>query len=281
MPMSRPARFGEVRLLPHRSLAERILYRVMGVVDPAHWLHFRYFQQALGDWKTLMPAHILDAGCGRGDYTLYLARRYPGAHVVGIDVDAERIARNQANATALGLRNVSFLVGDLVTVRFDQAFDLIVSIDVLEHVVEQEQAIRNLSRHLAPDGKFFFHIPTIRERPVVFSNHLASFHAWAAEEHLARDRRAEEFATIVEEAGFLVEEMRRTFGRYTGELAVSLFALPHRPTALNQALQAILAPLCRIVALADQWQLDRPRYAVALRGSRRRLTGLRVLSSDG
>lgn len=262
------AQFGEVRLLGHTPLAERTLFRLIGVADPAHWLHFKYFLRALESWRGFSPRRILDAGSGRGDYTFYLARRFPNAQVVGVDFDGARVTRGQERARALGLTNVTFRRGDLVTEKFDQPFDLILSIDVLEHIVEQEGAIRNLRDNLVSGGKFFFHIPTVREKPVLFSGQLASFHEWAEHEHIAEDRTASGFAAVVERAGLSIDETRRTFGRYSGELAVSLFALPHRNNTINKVLQAMLAPVCRVIASMDMLNVERTRYAVAVTGAR-------------
>lgn len=263
-PMSRPV-FGEQRLhLPGTGAAERLLFRAMGVADPAHYLHSLLLRRALDAWPDLRPRRILDAGCGRGDYTFYLARRYPDAQVVGVDVDVQRIERNQMMAGRLGIANARFETADLVTSRFEAPFDLIISIDVLEHIVEQEGALRNLATQLAPGGRVFFHIPTVRERPVPFSRFLTGFHEWAEHEHVADDRTAEEFEAVVRRAGFADVERRRTFGYYSGELATSLFNLPFGNSLANKAIQALIAPVCRVLALADLLQLERTRYAVAV-----------------
>jgi ubiquinone/menaquinone biosynthesis C-methylase UbiE len=260
----RMPRFGEQRLaLPNISTAERLLFKAMGVADPAHYLHGRYFRRALAQWKDLHPRAILDAGCGRGDYSFYLARRFPDAQVYGVDVDQARIERNRQMAKQLGLDNVSFLVADIVTVRFPTAFDLIVSIDVLEHIPQQEQALRNLASQLMPEGRAFYHIPTVRERPVPFSGALAGFHDWAEEEHLAEERSAAAFLDVLRRTGYLVTRSQRTFGYYTGELATSLFNIPYEKTLTNKLLQAMLSPVCRVLALADGLGLEKTRYALA------------------
>lgn len=256
--------FGEQRLaLPDLSSAERLLFRVLGVVDPAHYLHSRYFQRALARWDDLRPRAILDAGCGRGDYSFYLARRYPDARVIGVDVDQARVARNRAMAQRLGLSNAEFQVADLVTARFDTSFDIILAIDVLEHIERQEEALRNLVEQLSPRGRAFYHIPTVRERPVPFSRSLAGFHDWAAEEHVAEDRSADQFLTVLQRSGYQVDRSYRTFGYFTGELATSLFNMPYESTTTNRVLQATLAPLCRLLAIADGLGIERTRYAVA------------------
>jgi len=259
------ALFGEARLVREDAgLAHRLLFRLMGVPDPAHYLHFRYFERFLDARASAAPRRILDAGCGGGDFTFYLARRFPSARVVGVDIDRAQIAKNREVAPRLGLANAEFLEGDLTRGGFGGDYDLLLSIDVLEHVVPQDQAFRNLAAALAPDGWGYLHIPTVRPRPVPFSKRLEAFHEWAEEEHIAEDLTADQFAKVAASNGFRVAEAGATFGYFTGELATSLFALPFRDTPLNRLLQAGLALPCRALAMADPWQLDRTRYAVGL-----------------
>ena len=151
----RKARFGEQRLaLPDVSAAERLLFHAIGVADPAHYLHSRYFLRALAQWKDPAPRAVLDAGCGRGDYSFYLARRFPGAQIYGVDIDEARVDRNRLMARQLGVDNVTFQVADIVTIRFATKFDLIISIDVLEHIPQQEQALRRQNEQGDHAGKF-------------------------------------------------------------------------------------------------------------------------------
>ncbi|MFL5489462.1 MAG: class I SAM-dependent methyltransferase [Gemmatimonadaceae bacterium] len=266
--MSKP-KFGEQRLaLREVSAPERLLFQTMGVVDPAHYLHSLYFRQALAKWKDFYPRAILDAGCGRGDYSFYLARLFPDAQVYAVDIDQARVERNRRVAARLGLDNVSFQVADLVTAKFPVDFDLIISIDVLEHIADQEQALRNLSGQLSAEGRVFFHIPTTRERPVPFSRALVGFHEWAEKEHVAEDRSAADFLELMRRTGYSVSRSHRTFGYYTGELATSLFNLPYQSTLRNKVLQAMLSPICRVLALADVLGLERTRYALATEAHR-------------
>ena len=78
------------------------------------------------------------------------------------------------------------------------------------------------------------------------------------------ERTCEEFVDDVEQAGFAIVHCVRTFGYYTGELATSLFSIPDADTLRNRVVQALLAPACRILALADLMMLERTRYGAAL-----------------
>ena len=258
-------RFGEQRLVRDDVTAmHRFLFRLMGVADPAHYLHSVYLRRALNRLRAFRPRFILDAGCGTGDYSLYLARRYPDAVVVGLDIDRACIKRAQNAARALEIRNVHFAVGDLAQLRFRGIFDAIVSIDVLEHIANQDAAIANLASALGQGGVMFLHIPTVRKRPVPLSRWLSEFHAWGEREHVAQERTSGEFIDVIIGAGLDVVSSTRTFGYGTGELATSLFALPYRNTALNRVLQGLLTPLCRLLSMADTLQIERTRYAIAV-----------------
>ncbi|MFT7120241.1 MAG: tRNA (guanine-N7-)-methyltransferase [Neolewinella sp.] len=52
---------------------------------------------------------ILELACGRGEYTLDLARQYPDRNFIGVDIKGARIWRGAKNAIAEGLDNAAFL----------------------------------------------------------------------------------------------------------------------------------------------------------------------------
>ena len=261
--------FGEQRLVrPEVGAVQKALFRTIGLADPAHYLHSMYFQRALTQLRLDSPARILDAGCGRGDYSLYLAKRFPSAEIIGLDIDPQRIDRNLDTAKRLGLTNITFLVSDLTTLEHEAYFDFVLSVDVLEHLTEQKLVLRKLAQTLKPGGSAFYHIPTLRPKPVPFARFLKDFHAWADSEHVADDRSAEEFTRLVAESGLEVLTATPTFGYYTGELANSIFVLPYKNTAANRVLQAALTPLCRGLAMLDFLGLEKTRYAVAVAARR-------------
>jgi tRNA (guanine-N7-)-methyltransferase len=52
---------------------------------------------------------VLELGCGRGEYTVELARKYPEKNFIGIDIKGARLWRGAKTATEEGLPNVSFV----------------------------------------------------------------------------------------------------------------------------------------------------------------------------
>lgn len=71
------------------------------------------FDTIKGNWensffKNLNPI-ILELGCGKGEYTVGLAKLFPNKNFIGIDIKGDRIAVGSNQAIELGLGNVGFL----------------------------------------------------------------------------------------------------------------------------------------------------------------------------
>jgi len=65
-----------------------------------------------GKWNTVFKndhSIILELGCGKGEYTLALARKYPEINFIGIDIKGARMWRGAKTALEEGLNNVLFL----------------------------------------------------------------------------------------------------------------------------------------------------------------------------
>ena len=100
-------------------------------------------------------ARILDAGCGSGRNMVELARR--GA-VSGIELAQRSLAA--ARARELGPVAPGSLDDPLPFAA--GAFDLAVALDVLEHVADDDAALRELARVVAPGGRLLVTVPQYR-----------------------------------------------------------------------------------------------------------------------
>jgi tRNA (guanine-N7-)-methyltransferase len=78
-----------------------------------------------GKWKSEYFQNnnplVLELACGKGEYTLGLARRFPELNFIGIDIKGDRIARGSKQATDEGLPNVGFLRASIQ--YLDEFFD--------------------------------------------------------------------------------------------------------------------------------------------------------------
>jgi SAM-dependent methyltransferase len=99
---------------------------------------------------------LLDAGCGPGTITLGLARAVTPGRVTGIDHDPAHVAAAQALAAERGMHNVSFEIGDAVSLPFpDCAFDVAFENDLFTHLSRNAlRAAAEVHRVLKPGGLF-------------------------------------------------------------------------------------------------------------------------------
>jgi len=101
---------------------------------------------------------ILDAGCGIGLYSLELANK--GAQVTGVDINTKKITIAQNLANKMKIKNVFFERGDLTNLKLkSDYFDKIICSDVLEHIKNDEKAVKELFRVLKKGGEIIFTFP--------------------------------------------------------------------------------------------------------------------------
>lgn len=101
---------------------------------------------------------ILDVGCAAGRQSLLMAEKTK--EVVGIDISADFIRKAKVCAQKKGFNNVIFQRGSIENLPFqDSSFDKIFCAEVLEHVVDVDVAMRELTRVLKPCGKLVISVP--------------------------------------------------------------------------------------------------------------------------
>jgi len=99
---------------------------------------------------------VLEYGCGQGEASLIIAKKYSPKSVVGIDISDVAVDQARSEATALGLSNISFQVMNAEKMDFpDDEFDLVCGFGILHHL-DLDIALRELARVLKPHGSCIF-----------------------------------------------------------------------------------------------------------------------------
>jgi len=97
----------------------------------------------------------IDVGCGAGLLCEPLARM--GAEVTGVDAAAENIAAARHHAAGMRL-DIDYHAGELSTLP-EGTFDLVTSMEVIEHVADKAAFVRELVARLAPGGLMILSTP--------------------------------------------------------------------------------------------------------------------------
>jgi len=159
---------------------------------------------------------LLDCGCGRGFYLLFLSRLVPGIHLYGLDREIQVLLQARRHLPA----TVNLVQGDAGRLPFPEGFfDKAILSELLEHLSDDRAGLAEVYRVLRPGGMVAITVPCrdypfwwdpvnrMREllgRPPVRRGFWAGI--WAHHERLYGE---EELRRRVEEAGFLVERVDR------------------------------------------------------------------------
>ena len=135
--------------------------------DAGQYLRFggeraRPFFDLVAQVGAASPGYVADLGCGPGNLTAALARRWPDATVVGVDSSPEMIATAQASAAA---PNLSFGLGDVWDWRPARPVDVLVCNAVLQWVPGHDELLLRWADLLAPGGWLAFQLPGNFDQP--------------------------------------------------------------------------------------------------------------------
>ena len=98
-------------------------------------------RRLVAEWlEPYRPSAVLDVGCGAGHMLDSLHDRFPGARFTGVDSAVDTVVENRRR-----LKWCRFAALDLTRAPLRETFDTVVCSEVLEHVTDDERAIRNLA----------------------------------------------------------------------------------------------------------------------------------------
>jgi SAM-dependent methyltransferase len=172
---------------------ERIVYDRMAAIDTRHWWYRarRDVLAALIERRIAPPpgARILEVGCGTG-HNLAMLGRFGSVDAIEIDPVARGVASER-----LGRPVWSSPLPDLTGIGGD--YNMIASLDVVEHVEDDRAALKAMAERLVPGGRLLITVPA---HPWMWSAHDEVNH------HHRRYTRAS-LAAAIRDAGLTLEMM--------------------------------------------------------------------------
>ncbi len=256
--------YGQEKWVSEKNPLKRLGYRLFGELHVPGRLRSNHIIRQIR--RLRLPdrnVRVLDAGSGRGDLAIFLARKFPQWRVTGMDLSDERASIARTAAQHLGLPNIEFQTGNLEALPFRGQFDLIISADVLEHIEDDRIVLRNLFRALRPGGHLILTSPSIPQR-----KHLALVR-WRERRigfqpsdygHVRDGYSQNDIEEKFLEAGGLPVRFLFTYG-FFGTLAFDIFFVigDNRP---NPIVFGICFPLLLALAWLDLYFLGRTGSAI-------------------
>lgn len=125
----------------------------------------RYFRENFRERKV----RILEVGCGNGVNAFELLKYNEGIEYYGFDLNGESIRTARDLSNLMGLGNLKFFLEDVRENSFenlDGSIDIVLLMDILEHLREPEKLLRGIRHLLDTETRIIVSVPTPRYRKV-------------------------------------------------------------------------------------------------------------------
>jgi 2-polyprenyl-3-methyl-5-hydroxy-6-metoxy-1,4-benzoquinol methylase len=185
-----------------------LFYKLLDILLLRTW----HVKKEIRAWATKNQGRktILDAGSGFGQYTFFISGMNKSWFVEAVDVKEEQISDCSSFFTRIGRKNTIFDIADLTVFSKPDTFDMILSVDVMEHIAEDEKVFRNFYDSLTQGGMLLISTPSDQGGSDVH-DHMeeSSF----IDEHVRDGYNMEDIREKLKRAGFSRTEVHYSYGK--------------------------------------------------------------------
>lgn len=185
-----------------------IFYKLLDLLLLRAW----YVKREIKKWKKQAgrTISILDAGAGFGQYTYFMSALNKNWNINAVDVKQEQIDDCNRFFTKINKsEQVEFKYADLTQYVDKDKFDFILSVDVMEHILEDVDVFKNFYSSLKNNGWLLISTPSDKGGSDVHHEHEESF----IDEHVRDGYNINEIEDKLKIAGFEKVEVKYTYGK--------------------------------------------------------------------
>jgi SAM-dependent methyltransferase len=190
-----------------------IFYKLLDLLLLRSW----HIRKEIRKWsrKVGNDLNVLDAGSGFGQYVYFLSSLNKSWNITGVDVKTEQIEDCNQFFTKINRQDkVKFEFADLTKLDEENKYDLVVSVDVMEHIEDDEGVFRNL--HKAMNSGSMLIISTPSDQGGSDAHHHEAEHEDGVtgfiDEHVRDGYNLQEIIQKLRKAGFKEVNAKYTYG---------------------------------------------------------------------
>ncbi len=175
--------------------------------------------------------NFYDAGAGFCQYSDYILKHWMHSKVFALDLKTDYLKDYAISAEQNYPQRFKWIEGDLVLYKPETKFNLVAAIDILEHIEDDKQVLKNFFDCMIPGGKLIISTPSNLDEAAKFTA-----------EHVRPGYAPEELKSKLLQAGFIIESLEFSYGKL-GKLSW-LFAMKYPLTLLSHSkLLIVLLPI--------------------------------------
>ncbi|MFA8299402.1 MAG: class I SAM-dependent methyltransferase [Hyphomicrobiales bacterium] len=144
-------------------------YKLLDILLLRSW----HIRKELKGWGRSKQKNLdfLDAGSGFGQYVFNVSSKHPDWKITGLDIKEEQIEDCNTFFGKLGRKNVGFKKADLTKYVSPSSYDMILCVDVMEHIEEDVQVMKNFHASLKDNGMVLISTPSDQGGSDVHDHH--------------------------------------------------------------------------------------------------------------
>ena len=248
----------KIRLHPFLG---KIIKKIFGYTIISNYARFMATKRAFQKINFNKLDHILDLGCGFGEYASLVAEKFPSINVVGIDIDLTCINSVNKIKTAVKLSNLTLHQGMIQSLaNCYKKFDLIYSIDVFEHIHENQMPFSACYTRLSDRGLLFIKMPSQFQKTIFPDKYFSKHNEWLKHEHPGQVYNLEQLKKRLVCEGFQV-----VYSEYTDGLFARLaWEIDYFARSCHSIVQLMLLPLNKLLVHIDQITPKKYRNAMTV-----------------
>jgi len=223
------------RIIKQFPVLRILFYKILDIMFLRSWYVRRELKKLRKNFGS-KKLSIYDAGSGYGQYSYFMSKHLQPCEIFSVDVKEDWIKDSKEFFESQKINNVSFGIEDLTQINHTNRFDLIVCVDVIEHIVEDVKVFQNYYNALKKEGYLLVNTPSIFGGSDVHEDEDESFIG----EHARDGYSKEDLESKLHPLGFSTHQSIYTYG-FWGDKAWRLgIKLPIMMVNLSKLLLLVL-----------------------------------------
>lgn len=184
----------------------KFFYRLLDLLLLRAW----HIKREIRRWsaKNKGPVAVLDAGSGFGQYVYFMGRKNKNWDILGVDVKEEQIEDCTRFFKKIDFGHVRFDLADLTTFNEENKYSLVLSVDVMEHILEDVLVFKNLCASMKKGGMLLISTPSDQGGSDVHEHDHESF----IDEHVRDGYNILEIEEKLKKGGFTKVDAKYSYG---------------------------------------------------------------------
>ncbi len=178
----------------------KLFYLILDMLLLRQWYVKREIKKHFSTQKLL---RFYDAGAGFGQYSYFILKKFKKARVHAVDLKTDYMDSFAHYAKKVDWEDFTAQQADLTKYTPKEKFDLIVAIDILEHIEDDVQVLQNFRNVLNKGGKLIISSPSNFDESAKFTA-----------EHVRPGYSKEDIYTKLENAGFIIKSFKYSYGKF-------------------------------------------------------------------